>query len=181
MTAVLIVVLPGCTDMSDGQRLKPLEESRFYADRLSSRPLPEGTVARGHLRDDELLYEGKISGRFADVFPMNVTKSLLQRGQAQYNTFCSPCHGRLGDGMGMIVMRGFPQPNSFHSDSVRMRPVGYYVDVTTNGFGRMYSYASSVPIEDRWAIAAYIRALQVSQRMPLGELPSEDQQRVTGK
>ncbi len=177
---LLIFVFAGCTDMSDGQRLKPLEESTFYADRLSSRPLPEGTVARGQLNEDRLLAEGKVAGQFAELFPMEVTKSVLQRGQVQYNTFCSPCHGRLGDGKGMIVMRGFPQPNSFHADSVRVRPAGYYVDVMTNGFGRMYSYASSVSVEDRWAVAAYIRALQASQRVQLTDLPQDDQRRLTG-
>lgn len=178
---VLLVLQAGCTDMYDGQRMKPLEESKFYADELSSRPLEEGTVARGHARNDSLMYTGKIGGKFADMFPMKVTKAELEHGRERFNTFCSPCHGRLGDGRGMIVMRGFPQPNSFHSDSLVSRPVGYYFDVITNGFGRMYSYAPSIPVNDRWAIVAYVRALQTSQNVPAGELSDAEQQKITAQ
>ena len=164
--------------MYDKQRIKPLEESTFYLDKLSARPLVEGTVARGHMNMDELLYRGTVEGRTADVFPFPVTLEVIKHGQDRFNTFCSPCHSRLGDGNGMIVRRGFPKPNSFHSDSVRTKPVGYYFDVITNGFGRMYSYAPSVPVEDRWAIVAYIRALQLSQHVRLTELSSEEQLRI---
>jgi len=168
----------GCTDMYDGQKIKPLEESRFYDDRLSSRPIVEGTVPRGYARTEELLYTGKINRRLANVFPFAVTEGVVARGQDRFNIFCSPCHGRLGDGNGMVVRRGFPKPNSFHSDSLRARPVGYYFDVMTNGFGRMYSYASSVPVHDRWTIAAYIRALQLSQRVAVGALSPEERTNI---
>jgi mono/diheme cytochrome c family protein len=172
-------LIVGCNDMYDGHKLKPLEESKFYADHRSARPLPEGTVARGFARTEQLLYIGKLDSSFADMFPFPVTKQVVQRGQNQFNTFCSPCHGRLGDGGGMIVQRGFPRPNSFHSDSVRSKPAGFYFDVMTNGFGRMYSYAPSVSVNDRWAIISYIRALQFSQRTPYDQLPAMDKEKIS--
>jgi mono/diheme cytochrome c family protein len=155
----------GCTDMYNDARMKPLQASKFYADGQSSRPLVDGTVPRGTARTDEHFTTGKINGRFAGSLPVPLTDSLLDRGEERFNVFCSPCHGRIGDGRGMIVQRGFPRPNSFHSDSVRAKPSGYYFDVITNGFGRMYSYAPSIPVEDRWAIVAYLRALQLSRRV----------------
>jgi hypothetical protein len=174
----LLLTFAGCTDMYNQPRYKPLRESKFYEDRLSARQFVEGTVARGDARTDELFSTGRIDGKLANTFPFPVTNDVVKRGQDKFNVFCSPCHGRLGDGAGMIVQRGFPKPNSFHADSVRARPVGYYFDVMTNGFGRMYSYASSVPVEDRWAIAAYIRALQLSRRVPLSELSAEEQNKI---
>lgn len=167
---VMVIVIAGCTDMYDGARMKPLEHSRFYADGLSARPIPEGTVPRGHQRLDSLLYHGKVNGKLADVFPFVVTGEDLVRGKDRYGVFCSPCHGGLGDGNGMIVQRGFPRPNSFHADSIRVKTAGYYFDVITHGFGRMYSYAPSVPVEDRWKIIAYIRALQLSRMVPVTDL-----------
>lgn len=175
--ALLVVIAPllaGCTDMYNESKIKPLEESRFFQDRRSSRTLVEGTVARGMAHTDEHYYTGKIDGKTADTFPITVDDSVLARGQDRFNTFCSPCHSRLGDGNGMIVQRGFPRPNSFHSDSVRIKPVGYYFDVITNGFGRMYSYAHSVPVGDRWAIVAYMRALQYSRNVDVRTLTPEE-------
>ncbi len=180
-TAVLLSIgamLMGCHDMWDTGRIKPFEPSPFFADGSSARPLPEGTVARGQAVRTDLLHTGKVNGQFADTFPFAVTDSLMRRGRDRYTTFCTPCHGRLGDGGGMIVQRGFPRPNSFHADSVRVRPAGYYFDVITNGFGRMYAYAPSIPVEDRWAIVAYIRALQLSQRTIITALPESDRQRL---
>jgi hypothetical protein len=162
----LTVLVAGCTDMYDGQKIKPLEESRFFKDGTSARSLVEGTIPRGHLREDEHLYLGLVEGRFVDAFPFPITDSVLTRGKNQYETFCSPCHGRLGDGEGMIVHRGFPKPNSFHQDSVRDKPAGHVFDVITNGFGRMYSYSPSIRVQDRWAIVAYVRVLQFSRRVP---------------
>lgn len=170
--------LAACTDMYDQPKFRPLRPSKFYVDG-SSRPLVEGTVARGYARTDELMYKGKANGRFADEFPFPVTEDVVKRGQDRFNIFCSPCHGRLGNGEGMIVQRGFPRPNSFHADSVRTLPVGFYFDVITNGFGRMYSYAPSVPVEDRWAIIAYIRALQLSQRSAVGDLTEAERTHLT--
>ena len=169
--------LSACTDMYDQPKYRPLRPSAFYTDG-SSRPLVEGTIARGYARTDELLYTGKIQGKLADAFPFPITADVVRRGQNRFNTFCSPCHGRLGNGAGMIVQRGFPKPNSFHVDSVRAQPAGFYFDVITNGFGRMYSYGPSVTVEDRWAIIAYIRALQLSQRASVGELTYAERKRL---
>ena len=176
---LILLLVVGCNDMYDDHRIKPLQESKFYGDHLSARQLPEGTVARAYARSDELLYAGKVDGKFVDEFPFTVTDDLVRRGQDCFNTFCSPCHGRTGDGAGMIVQRGFPRPNSFHSDSIRSRPAGFYYDVITNGFGRMYSYASSVPVGDRWAIAMYIRALQLSRRAPSSMLSDIDKKKIS--
>lgn len=178
LLASSLSVLTACTDMYDQPKYKPLQPSKFYRDG-SSRPLVEGTVARGYARTDELMYKGKIDGKFADELPCAVTGDIVRRGQDRFNIFCSPCHGRLGNGEGMIVQRGFPKPNSFHADSVRTLPVGFYFDVITNGFGRMYSHAPSVPVEDRWAIIAYIRALQLSQRSRVGDLTEAERKHLT--
>ena len=171
---VLLMVVPGCTDMYDNQKMKPLEESRFFPDHLSARPPVEGTVPRGHTTLDEHLYTGKVGGKFVDQFPFPITAEILKRGHDRFDIFCSPCHGRLGDGSGMIVQRGFPKPNSFSTDSVAAKAVGQYFDVITNGFGRMYSYAPSIPVDDRWAIVAYIRALQYSRHVPVADLKQAD-------
>lgn len=178
VVAALSFAATGCTDMYDTGRVKPLQESRFYPDRQSSRPLVEGTVPRGYVKEDELLYTGKVDGKLADVFPFQVTKEVVERGENRYNTFCSPCHGRLGDANGMIVQRGFPRPNSFHADSIRAKPAGHYFDVMTHGFGRMYDYSASVPVKDRWAIIGYIRALQLSRRVMVNELSETERQRI---
>ena len=175
--AAVLALLSACNDMYDQPKYRPLRASRFY-NNGSSRPLVEGTVARGYARTDELMYTGKIQGKMSDEFPVAVNARIIQRGQDRFNTFCSPCHGRLGNGEGMIVQRGFPKPNSFHSDSVRTKPVGYYFDVITNGFGRMYSYAPSVPVEDRWAIVAYIRALQLSQHASVADLTDAERKHI---
>jgi mono/diheme cytochrome c family protein len=129
-------------------------------------------VARGQLREDEHLFAGKIDGQLTDVFPMPVTAAVMARGQERYNVFCSPCHGRTGSGNGMVVQRGFRAPPSYHEERLRNAPVGYYFDVMTNGFGAMQDYASQIPVADRWAIAAYIRALQLSQRATVNEVPA---------
>jgi hypothetical protein len=181
-TAVLVVAImlfAGCNDMYDNARIKPLEKNLFFADGSSARPLPQGTVARGTAVNDDLLHTGKIDGRLADAFPFAVTDSVMRRGRDRFTTFCTPCHGRLGEGDGMIVQRGFPRPRSYHVDSVRTQPAGFYFDVMTNGYGKMYSYAPSVPVNDRWAIVAYIRALQLSQRASLASLPAADKDKLS--
>lgn len=150
-------------DMRNQPRYEPYEESAFFADGRSSRLPVEGTVARGQLREDELLHTGKIDGKLANVFPNSVTDTVMKRGQERFNIYCSPCHDMTGGGNGMVVQRGFKQPPSFHIDRLRNAPAGYFFDVATNGFGAMYPYADRVSVEDRWAIAAYIRALQLSQ------------------
>lgn len=154
---------------------RPLRESNFFADKRSARPLIEGTVARGELRADTYFYTGKVGSNDGDFMPFPVTADVLARGQQRYNIYCSPCHSELGDGNGMIVQRGYKRPPSYHSDRLRKAPIGYFFDVMTNGFGAMPDYAEQVPPKDRWAIAAYIRALQLSQGASRADLPAGQQ------
>jgi hypothetical protein len=154
-------------DMHDQPKLEPLEASTFFADGRASRAPVAGTVARGQLREDPLRYRGlDPDGSFARTIPIPVDAALLRRGRERFDIFCSPCHDRAGSGRGMIVRRGFKQPSSFHVERLRAERPGYFFDVITNGFGQMSSYAGQVPVDDRWAIAAYIRALQLSQYAP---------------
>ncbi len=169
---VLALALAACrNDMHRQAKTIPLRESKFFADGSSARPLPEGVVARGFLRDDAALYRGMgPDGKFVLDLPVPLTRELLLRGRERFNIFCSPCHGRTGDGQGMIVQRGFKNPPSYHIDRLRNERAGYFFDVMTNGFGQMSGYAAQVPPEDRWAIAAYIRTLQISQNVPVAQL-----------
>jgi hypothetical protein len=167
-----ILTLSGCRqDMHDQPRYKPLGAATFFADGRASRPVVEGTVARGRLRTDRRFFQGREGGEFIGTMPVPVTMDLLRRGRERYNIYCSPCHGLTGSGEGMVVQRGFRHPPTFHSDRVRQLPVGHYFDAITNGFGAMASYASRVPVRDRWAIIAYIRALQLSQNATIEEVP----------
>ncbi len=154
-------------DMANQPRVNPLAPSTFFDDGRSERPILENTVARGSIENDSL-YEPKDS----NAFPLPLTMELLQRGQERYEIFCTPCHGLQGDGQGMVAMRGMKHPPSYHQDRLRAEPNGYYFDVVTNGFGAMYGYASQIPPRDRWAIIAYVRALQLSRNAPVGELPT---------
>jgi hypothetical protein len=182
--------------MQDQPRFKPYQPSRLFADQRSARPIPEGTVARGHLRNDMMLYTGRTapanteqvvppaaqasSGQgtgfdpgLATEFPFQITKDVIERGRMKFEQFCTPCHGYLGNGRGMIVQRGLTPPPSFHIDRLRTAPVGHFFDVITNGYGAMYSYAARVHTNDRWAIIAYIRALQFSQRASAADVPPD--------
>jgi hypothetical protein len=168
---VFSVAVSSCRqDMHDQPRMKPLARSDFYADHRSARPLVAGTVARGHLRDDDALYTGKAGKDFVAVFPFPVTRDVLVRGRERFSIYCTPCHGALGNGEGMVVQRGFKRPPSFHIDRLREAPPGYLFDVMTNGFGAMSDYAAQVSVSDRWAVVAYIRALQLSQRATLADI-----------
>jgi Cytochrome C oxidase, cbb3-type, subunit III len=174
-----LMVLAGCRqDMHDQPRYEPLEPSTFFADGRSSRPLVEGTVARGSLRLDELLYTGKVDGELSEAMPFPVTRELLGRGQERYSIYCTPCHDHVGNGQGMIVQRGLRPPPSFHIERLRAAPIGHFFDVITNGYGAMANYAVEVATADRWAIAAYIRALQLSQHAEVAELPEADRRRL---
>lgn len=174
-----ISLAAGCRrDMQVQPRYNPYDASNFFDDGRSVRQPVAGTVARGHLRLDELLYTGKINGKEADTFPFAITRADLNRGRERYNIYCAPCHDYTGSGRGMIVLRGFPQPPSFHMDRLRQAPAGHYVDVITNGFGVMYPYADRVAPEDRWRIVAYIRALQLSQQGALSDVPAADRSRL---
>jgi Cytochrome C oxidase, cbb3-type, subunit III len=173
---VLAAALAGTAcrqDMHNAPRVDPYEATDAFADGRPGRQLVEGTVARGHLNDDELLYTGKMNGQLVDEFPFPVTRAVLERGHERFNIYCSPCHGRTAMGNGMIAQRGLRPPPSFHEDKIRSQPVGYYFDVMTNGFGAMQDYSAQVEVTDRWAIAAYIRALQYSQRATLGDVPAD--------
>ena len=170
-----LIFLAGCNDMDQQPKFKPLDPSPFFGDGRSARAPVADTVARGDLRLDDHLYTGKVHGKDVETFPYPITADILARGQQRYNIFCAVCHGRVGDGQGMVVKRGFPAPPSYHADRLRQAPVGHYFDVITNGYGRMYSYAERIPVKDRWAIIAYIRALQLSQNASLSDLPAKDQ------
>jgi mono/diheme cytochrome c family protein len=154
-------------DMHDQPRYKPFAATTFFGDGRSARPSIADTVARGQLRVDLPRFTGKENGKDIDFIPIQITRADVERGHERFNIFCSPCHGRLGDGHGMIVTRGLRQPPSYHDERLRNAPIGHFFDVMTNGYGAMYSYASRVPVDDRWRIASYIRALQLSQNPPV--------------
>ncbi len=178
--AALAVLTAGCRqDMHDQPRYEPLEASSFFQDGRASRPLVPGTVARGDLRDDTSLSTGRSGGRLVNRLPFPVTRQVLARGRERYNIFCAPCHDRVGSGEGIVVRRGFPPPPSYHTDRLRAAPVGHFFDVMTRGLGDMADYAAQVSPRDRWAIAAYIRALQLSQRATLADVPVAMRQQLT--
>ncbi len=164
----------GCRqDMHNQPKFIPLRPTSLFPDGRSERPFVAGTVARGHLNDDPAYYTGKVDGQFVNTFPMPVTREVIARGEERYNVYCSPCHDRIGNGLGMIVRRGYRHPPSYHIDRLRQVPNGYIFDVITNGFGAMPEYSAQVPTADRWAIVAYIRALQLSQRAAVNDVPQE--------
>lgn len=167
--------------MHDQPRFKPLSRNPFFADNRSARPPVPGTVARGQLREDTHLYTGKVEGGFAETFPFPVTDAVLARGRERYQIFCTPCHGQLGKGDGMIVQRGYRKPTSFHIERLRNERPGYFFDVMTSGFGAMPDYAAQVPVPDRWAIVAYLRVLQLSQNATLEDVPAEHRSELQPK
>lgn len=199
--------LSGCRqDMHNQPKYRPLRASEFFADGQASRPLVAGTVARGDLRNDFQLYTGKVRRgataaqppapaasaaspgtpvgespqlrSYVTMFPFPITNQVLDRGQVRYNVFCVPCHDRVGTGQGMVVRRGYRRPPSFHIDRLRQAPAGYLFDVITNGFGAMPDYAAQIPPQDRWAIIAYLRALQLSQQATLADVPPRERARM---
>ena len=170
----LFALLAGCRrDMQDQPKFRPYRGTKFFGDERSARPLVAGTVARGQLQEEGLLAAAKSGPAFADTLPVPVDESLLRRGQARYRIYCSPCHGLLGRGDGMVVQRGYRQPSSFHVDRLRAQPAGYFFDAISHGFGAMPDYAAQIPVADRWAIVAYVRVLQVSQNVPASDLTPE--------
>jgi hypothetical protein len=181
--AALALTCAGCRlDMHVEPRYNPYDPSSFFADGMSARMPVSGTVPRGDLRlgPDELLYTGKLNGEVADAFPFPVTREVLERGRERYNIFCSPCHGLGGDGDGMIVQRGFRRPPSYHIDRLVKAPAGHFFDVITNGFGLMFPYGYRVEPRDRWAIVAYIRALQLSRQVSINDVPEPERDKLTG-
>src|SRR5215467_13602850 len=155
-------------DMANQPRQNPLSPASIFADGRSERPILENTVARGSVADDALVVP-----KDSNAFPLPLTAELLQRGQQRYTIYCTPCHGIQGDGLGMVAMRGMKHPPTFHQDRLRNVPVGYIYDVITNGFGAMYGYSAQIPPRDRWAIVAYVRALQLSRNAKVADLPAE--------
>jgi mono/diheme cytochrome c family protein len=164
--AALLFATSCRNDMHSQPRYKTYAETNFFGDGRSERPTIDDTVARGQLHLDEARYTGKVKGKDVESIPILITKEDLLRGQERFNIYCSPCHGRVGNGHGMIVARGLRQPPSYHDERLMNAPIGHFFDVMSNGYGSMYSYASRVAVDDRWRIAAYIRALQLSQNAP---------------
>ena len=169
-----VVLLCGCRKamVQDG-RIKPLSESNFFADGMTARQPVPGTVAQGELESDTAFYQGETNGRLVTGFPMPITQELLNRGRERFEIYCAVCHGRTGAGNGMIPQRGYPAPPTYHQDRLRKAPPGYLFGVITRGYGVMYSYADRVTPADRWAIVAYIRALQLSQNSRWDDIPVE--------
>lgn len=167
--AALCVFSAGCQirqDMADQPKNKPLSPSAFFDDGRSERPILDNTVARGSISEDDLFVPKE-----SNAFPLPLTPQLLDRGRERYKIFCTPCHGLQGDGNGMVAMRGMKHPPSYHEARLLAVPSGYLYDVITNGFGGMLSYSAQIPPADRWAIVAYVRALQLSRHAPASELP----------
>ena len=182
--SLVLLMLSGVTGcfrlhMYDQPRYEPLEASSTFENGQASRHPVAGTVARGTLKEDRHYYTG-IEGDsvFTDTFPFEVSMEVLERGRERYNIYCTPCHDRVGNGRGMVVRRSFKQPTSYHDDRLRRQPAGYFFDVITNGFSTMPAYARQIPVQDRWAIVAYIRALQLSQHARVSELPADIRHRV---
>ena len=174
--ALSLFLIAGCRqDMHNQPKYRGLRPSNFFTDGSSARPLVEGTVARGTLADDEAFFTGKVDKAAVKEFPFPIDEKVLDRGQERYNIYCSPCHDRTGGGNGMVIQRGFKrQPPSYHIDRLRQADVGYFFDVITNGFGSMPDYRAQIAPRDRWAIVAYIRALQYAQHAPASEIPGGD-------
>ncbi|MHB8735115.1 MAG: c-type cytochrome [Terriglobales bacterium] len=176
VAGLLCLGLAGCRqDMYNQPKYVPMRPSTFFRDGRSERPAVPGTVARDELNDNDAVYQGRVGGSLVDTLPVPLTPELLARGRERYNIFCAPCHARVGDGNGMIVQRGFSRPPTFHQDRLRDAPVGHFFDVITHGWGAMPDYAAQVPVADRWAIVAYIRALQLSQHAPASLVPADHQ------
>jgi hypothetical protein len=170
----VLMLASGCElrqAMYNQPKLRPLQESTFFTNGMASRLPVEGTIARGFLEDDPHLFDGRVGDNLAETFPFEITTEVINRGQERYNIFCTPCHDHTGGGNGIIVERGFKQPTSFHDQRLVDSPVGYYYNAIKNGFGVMMDYSAQIPVNDRWAIIAYIRALQLSQRANINDLP----------
>jgi mono/diheme cytochrome c family protein len=179
ITLAFVGLLPACRqDMHDQPRFEPFEKSDFFPDHRSARPRVPGTVARDESRDVGFADTGRVDGKLADAFPEPITTERLARGQRLFDIHCAPCHGRDGGGEGVVVRRGMRPPASFHSERVRAEPAAFYFDVMTRGFGAMFDVADRVPRDDRWAIAAYVRALQRSQTAKLADVPPEERARL---
>jgi hypothetical protein len=178
------LLLTGCRlDMHIQPRYNPYDPSNFFADGRSERPPVEGTVARDEVvgGSEQVVFTGMLNGREVEAFPFAVTRAVLDRGRERYNIFCTPCHGWAGDGDGIVVQRGFRPPPSYHIDRLRQAPVGHFFSVISNGFGAMYPYGYRILPRDRWAIIAYIRALQLSRQAKIGDVPDAERSKLQGE
>ena len=172
--ALAVLLLAGCDNLRSGTKIKPLTESKFFSDGQSSRQPPAHSIAYNDLRIDTLLFAGRNpDGSLATQMPWPINASVLARGRVQFMAICANCHGADGYGQGIVVRRGFPSPPSYHDERLRDAPVGHLYNVITNGYGAMYPYKSIVDVNDRWAIVAYIRALQRSQHASAADVPSD--------
>jgi mono/diheme cytochrome c family protein len=173
--ALAAIGAAGCRqDMHNQPKIKAQAANPFFPDGRGGRPLVEGTVARSAALEETPYLTGKDNGQFVRQAPLALTEASLARGRERFNVFCSPCHGRVGTGEGMIVQRGYKQPQTFHSERLRGEADGYFFNAITNGFGVMPNYAQQVPVADRWAITLYIRALQLSQHAALDDVPEAE-------
>jgi hypothetical protein len=181
MGAVSLLLIGCRLDMHVQPKYLPYEPTDFFGDGRSERQPVPGTVARGQLRLDELMFTGRENGVVVDKFPFPISKADLDRGRERFNVYCTPCHDYTGTGRGMIVQRGFPQPPSYHIQRLRDAPAGHFFEVMTNGFGAMYSYAARVEPADRWRIAAYIRVLQLSRNATIQDVPESERQNLSAQ
>lgn len=179
--ALLVVACRPPQKMADQPQHDPYEASSFFDDGMSARQQVPGTVGRGTLQEDAFLHTGRVGGQLVSTFPFPMGKKELDRGRERYDIYCSMCHGMTGAGNGMVVQRGFRKAASFHTEGLRNQSVGHFFDVMTNGFGSMPAYASMIPAEDRWMIAAYIRALQLSQSATLADVSDADRKTLEGE
>jgi mono/diheme cytochrome c family protein len=174
-----VLALAGCRqDMHNQPKYRPLRASTFFEDGMSARLPVAGTVPRGHLREDALLYTGMVNGEVATEFPFPIDARVMARGREMYNAACTHCHGLTGEGDGLVVQRGFTKPPSIVDERMRDTPVGYFYNVITNGFGIMPDHADQVKVEDRWAIVAYLRALQLSATATIDDVPANERGRL---
>lgn len=176
----LLVLMAACRqDMQDQPKYKPLGASRFFADGRDARPIPAGTIARDELNNNDSFHTGEKNFDFLDTIPLKVDSALLHRGQERYNIYCSPCHARTGDGNGMVAQRGVKIPADFHTDRLRSVPPGYIYQVIKNGYGAMGDYGDQIPVNDRWAIVAYVKALQLSRDATLSDVPVDQRDHLS--
>ena len=176
--AVALLIAACRPDMMNQPKAKPLSESDFFSDQANARPIPPHTVEWRDARENDAFYTGLTNGTYITQLPIKLTPALLARGRERYDAMCAECHDRTGSGNGMVVLRGFPQPPSYHVARLRNAPIGHFFDVITNGYGVMYSYATRVEPEDRWAIAAYVRALQLGHNVNASELSLAERQKL---
>lgn len=172
-SAAALLVIAGCRqDMQDQPKMIPQRGSSMFANHRSARPQVPGTVARGQLYEDQYFYTGLIDGKEQNAMPYPVTLEVLERGQERFNVYCTPCHSRVGNGDGMIVQRGYKPAGNYHDPKHLAQPLSHYFYVMTHGYGAMPDYSAQITPVDRWAIAAYIRALQLSQAASLADVPA---------